>query len=296
MKNMTRRAAIKTVLASSAAAAVSGVAAAPSFAATPQSSTPLKGNIRHSVSRWCFGSVPMEEFCVACKNMGIQSIELLDPEQWPVVQKHGLTVAMAQGAGLGIDRGFNDPKLHDELVASYEKVIPMVAEAGLTNLICFSGRRNGVTDLEGWENCEKGLKRIIPIAEKHNVVLTMELLNTVGHKDYLCSRTYWGAELCRRLGSENFKLLYDIYHMQIMEGDIINNIRKYHTYFSHVHTGGNPGRNEIDETQEIYYPAVMRALLDVGYKGFVGQEFVPKSKDNKEKLASLEKCIRICDV
>jgi len=297
MKSMSRRTAIKTVLASSAAAAVSGVAGASSLMSEAgQPLSPLKGNIRHSVSRWCFGSVPMEEFCVACKNMGIESIELLDPEEWPVVQKHGLTVAMAQGAGLGIDRGFNDPRLHDELVASYEKVIPMVAEAGLTNLICFSGRRNGVTDLEGWENCEKGLARIIPIAEKYNVVLTMELLNTVGHKDYLCSRTYWGSELSRRLGSPNFKLLYDIYHMQIMEGDIINNIRKYHPYFSHIHTGGNPGRNEIDETQEIYYPAVMQALVDVGYKGFVGQEFVPKSKDNKEKLASLEKCIRICDV
>jgi len=294
MKNMSRRAAIKTVLAGSAAAAVSGVVnATPLASEAPQTYPPLKGNIRHSVSRWCFGRIPMEEFCVACKKMGIESIELLDPADWPVVQKHGLTVAMAQGAGLGIDRGFNDPKLHDELVESYEKVIPMVAEAGLTNLICFSGRRNGVTDLEGWENCEKGLARLIPTAEKYNVVLTMELLNTVGHKDYLCSRTYWGSELCRRLGSENFKLLYDIYHMQIMEGDIINNIRKYHQYFSHIHTGGNPGRNEIDERQEIYYPAVMRALVDVGYKGFVGQEFVPKDED---KLASLEKCIHICDV
>lgn len=294
MKNISRRTAIKTVLAGSAAAAVSGVVnAAPFVPGASQTYPPLKGNIRHSVSRWCFGRIPMEEFCVACKKMGIESIELLDPADWPVVQKHGLTVAMAQGAGLGIDRGFNDPKLHDELVESYEKVIPMVAEAGLTNLICFSGRRNGVTDLEGWENCEKGLARLIPTAEKYNVVLTMELLNTVGHKDYLCSRTYWGAELCRRLGSENFKLLYDIYHMQIMEGDIINNIRKYHQYFSHIHTGGNPGRNEIDERQEIYYPAVMRALVDLGYKGFVGQEFVPKDED---KLASLEKCIHICDV
>ena len=156
-------------------------------------------------------------------------------------------VRLPQGDGLGIDRGFNDPQLHDELVASYEKVIPMVAEAGLTNLICFAGRRNGVTDLQGWENCEKGLKRLLPIAEKYHVVLTMELLNSVGHKDYLCDHTVWGVELCRRLGSPNFKLLYDIYHMQIMEGNIIENIRKYHTYFSHIHTGGSPGRAEIDE-------------------------------------------------
>ena len=163
-----------------------------------------------------FGSLPtqeqLDEFCEICKHIGIESVELLDPVDWPIVQKHGLTVAMAQGAGLGIDRGFNDPALHDELVASYEKVIPMVADAGLTNLICFSGRRNGVTDLQGWENCEKGLKRLIPLAEKHKVVLTMELLNSVGHKDYLCDHTVWGAELCRRIGSPNFKLLYDIYH------------------------------------------------------------------------------------
>lgn len=253
----------------------------------------LKGNIRHSVSKWCFGDIPLEEFCVACKEIGIESIELLDPKDWPIVQKHGLTVAMPQGAGFGIDKGFNITELHDDLVKSYEEVIPKVAEAGLTNLICFSGVRRGVTDEEGWENCAKGLKRLMPIAEKHNVTLVMELLNTQGHKDYLCSHTAWGVELCKRVGSPNLKLLYDIYHMQIMEGNIIDTLRKNIDYIAHVHTGGNPGRNEIDETQEIYYPAVMKALVDMGYKGFVGQEFVPKQPD---KLASLKKCILICDV
>ncbi|MBK5720910.1 TIM barrel protein [Dysgonomonas sp. Marseille-P4677] len=291
MKNITRRTALKAIVASGAVASVQGLSASTIFKNSAQE--PLKGNIRHSVSKWCFGDIPLDEFCKICKKIGIQSVELLNPEEWPVVFNNGLTVAMAQGAGLGIDRGFNQPELHDELVASYEKVIPIVAEAGLTNLICFSGKRNGVTDLQGWENCEKGLKRITPIAEKYNVVLTMELLNSVGHKDYLCDHTIWGAELCRRIGSPNFKLLYDIYHMQIMEGNIIENIRKYHQYFSHIHTGGNPGRNEIDETQELYYPAIMRAIVETGYKGFVGQEFVPKQKD---KIASLEKCIRICDV
>ena len=258
-----------------------------------QAAGPLKGNIRHSVSKWCFGDYELDEFCKICKKIGIESVELLGPKEWPVVISNGLTVAMAQGAGLGIDRGFNDPKLHDELIESYEKVIPVVAEAGLTNLICFSGRRNGVTDLQGWENCEKGLKRITPVAEKYNVILTMELLNSVGHKDYLCDHTVWGVELCKRVGSPNLKLLYDIYHMQIMEGNIIENIRNYSSWFSHIHTGGNPGRNEIDETQELYYPAIMQALVNVGYKGFVGQEFVPKQPD---KIASLEKCIRLCDV
>jgi hydroxypyruvate isomerase len=299
-KTISRRTAIRTAVAGGAVLAAAGLEAAvngtaqrkrkPAAAPTPQ---PLKGNIRHSVSRWCYGDIPLDEFCGICKKIGIESIELLDPKDWPVVKSHGLTVAIAQGAGLGIDRGFNDPALHDELVASFEKVIPMVAEAGLTNLICFSGRRNGVTDLQGWENCEKGIRRITPVAEKYNVVLTMELLNSIGHKDYLCDHTVWGAELCRRVNSPNFKLLYDIYHMQIMEGNIIEHIRKYHTYFSHIHTGGNPGRGEIDETQELCYPAIIRALVDTGYRGFIGQEFVPKQPD---KIASLEKCIRLCDV
>jgi hydroxypyruvate isomerase len=295
MTFVSRRTALKTAFAGGAALAVNHLSAAvdSSKKAKKKEKEPLKGNIRHSVSKWCFRDYPLDEFCAICKNIGIESVELLDPEEWPVVRSHGLTVAMAQGAGLGIDRGFNDPKLHDELVASYERVIPMVAEAGLTNLICFSGKRDGVTDLQGWENCEKGLRRIIPVAEKHKVVLTMELLNSFGHKDYLCDHTVWGVELCRRLGSAHFKLLYDIFHMQIMEGNIISHIRKYHSYFSHVHTGGNPGRAEIDETQELYYPAIMQALVETGYKGFVGPEFVPKQPD---KIASLEKCIRICDV
>lgn len=293
MENISRRTAIKTFLAGGVSLATTGIEAAAAAKKKTDVKEPLKGNVRHSVSKWCFGDYKLDEFCEICKHIGIESVELLDPVDWPIVQKHGLTVAMAQGAGLGIDRGFNDPALHDELVASYEKVIPMVADAGLTNLICFSGRRNGVTDLQGWENCEKGLKRLIPLAEKHKVVLTMELLNSVGHKDYLCDHTVWGAELCRRIGSPNFKLLYDIYHMQIMEGNIIENIRKYNQYFSHVHTGGSPGRAEIDETQELYYPAIIKALMETGYKGFVGQEFVPAQED---KIASLEKCIRICDV
>jgi hydroxypyruvate isomerase len=290
MKRITRREALKTALAGGAVLATTGLSASVNQARKE----PLKGNIRHSVSKWCFGSYPLDEFCQICKAIGIESIELLDPKDWGTVQKAGLTVAMAQGAGLGIDRGFNDPSLHDELVASYEKVIPIVAEAGLTNLICFSGRRNGVTDLQGWENCERGLKRITPVAEKYNVILTMELLNTNGHRDYLCSRTAWGAELCKRVGSPNLKLLYDIYHMQIMEGNIIENIKKYHTCFSHIHTGGNPGRNEFEpqDVQELNYPAIMRAIHDTGFRGFVGQEFSPK----RDPLTSLAAAVKICTV
>lgn len=292
MEKISRREVIATALTGAAALAV------PSFIGCSSSpkevvEQPLKGNIKHSVSRWCFGGIPMEDFCKACKEIGMQSIELLDPKDWDIVKEHGMSVAMCQGAGLGIENGFNDIKLHDQLVASYEEVIPLVAKAGFTNLICFSGNRRGMSDEEGLQNCALGLKRLMPLAEKHGVVLVMELLNSVGHKDYQCDHTNWGVELCKMVGSENFKLLYDIYHMQIMEGDIINTIRKNISYFAHIHTGGNPGRNEIDETQELYYPAIMKAIVETGYKGYVGQEFVPKQED---KLGSLKRCIRICDV
>ena len=291
---MNRRSAIKTASAGVAASVFVGGVSAQTVSAAGQSvETPLKGYVKHSVSYWCFGRIPLDEFAKTCKEIGIQSIELLDPKDWPIVQQHGLTIAMAQGAGMGIDNGWNNPELHDRLVASYEEVIPQVAKAGLTNLICFSGRRRGLTDEQGWENCARGLKRIIKMAEEHKVVLNMELLNAFGHRDYQCDKTNWGVELCKRVESENFKLLYDIYHMQIMEGNIIDTITKNIQYIGHIHTGGNPGRNEIDETQELYYPAIMKALVKLGYKGFVGQEFVPKAAD---PVASLRRCIHICDV
>ncbi len=300
MKKISRRTALKSVLAGGASLSLCGITATglTSCSGTEKKESvpalePLKGNIHHSVSKWCFGGYDLDEFCKICKSIGIESIELLDPQDWPIVQKHGLTVAMAQGAGLGIDNGFNNPDLHEQLIASYQEVIPKVAEAGLTNLICFSGKRNGLTDEQGWENCAKGLKQLMPLAEKHNVVLVMELLNSYGHHDYQCDHTAWGVELCKRVGSPNFKLLYDIYHMQIMEGNIIDTIKNNIQYIGHIHTGGNPGRNEIDETQELYYPAIMKAIVESGYKGFVGQEYVPKEED---KVASLTKCIRICDV
>jgi hydroxypyruvate isomerase len=289
MTTISRRSALKTAAMAALALPAQGMAAAAAFPAEE----PLKGYVKHSVSRWCFGQYPLDQLAKACADMGIQSIELLDPPEWETVKRYGLTCAMAQGAGLGIDQGWNNPDLHDRLTASYEEIIPQVAKAGLTNLICFSGKRNGLTDEQGWNNCVKGLQRIIKTAEKHKVVLVMELLNSYGHKDYQCDHTAWGVELCKRLGSDNFKLLYDIYHMQIMEGNIIETLTKNIAYIGHVHTGGNPGRNEIDETQELYYPAIMRALVKTGYKGFVGQEFVPKAAD---PLASLNRCVRICDL
>ncbi len=254
----------------------------------------LKGRVNHSVCRWCYSGIPLEELCQAAKNIGLTSIELTGPEEWPVLKKYGLTSAMPNGAGMGIEKGFNDPKYHDELVASYQAIIPKVAKAGLNQIICFSGNRNGLDDEKGIENCAVGLKRLMPIAEKHKVTIVMELLNSkVNHKDYQCDKTPWGAALCDKVGSENFKLLYDIYHMQIMEGDVIATIRKYNPYISHYHTGGVPGRNEIDETQELNYPAIMKAILETGFKGYVAQEFIPKRPD---KIASLKQGVEICDV
>lgn len=264
------------------------------FVSTMDAATARKGQINHSVCRWCYNSIPLEELCHAAKEMGIQSVELQGPAEWPIIQKHGLTCAMASGAGMGIEKGWNRPDLHQELLESYTEVIPKVARAGLTNLICFSGNRAGLDDEQGLKNCAAGLKKLMPIAEKHKVNIVMELLNSkVNHKDYQCDHTAWGVELCQAIGSERFKLLYDIYHMQIMEGDLIETIRRSQSCIAHYHTGGVPGRHEIDHTQEINYPAVMQAIIATGYKGHVAQEFIPARPD---KLASLRQGVDICDV
>ncbi|MHB8973067.1 MAG: hydroxypyruvate isomerase family protein [Pirellulaceae bacterium] len=258
-----------------------------------ESKAALLGNIHHSVSRWCYGKISLDDLCLACQRIGIKSVELVGPDTWPTLKKYGLTCAMTS-AGLGIDKGFNRIEYHDELVDGLERLVPMAAEAGMPSIICMSGNRKGMADDEGLQNCEIGVKRIIGLCEKHKVNLVMELLNSkVDHADYMCDRTNWGVALCKKVGSDRFKLLYDIYHMQIMEGDLIRTIRDNAECIGHYHTGGNPGRNEIDDTQEINYPAVMRAIVKTGYQGFVGQEFVPAGPD---ALASLERCVRICDV
>jgi hydroxypyruvate isomerase len=263
------------------------------FNGKTESSIQLKGNIHHSVSRWCYDAIPLDEFTAACKKMGIESIELLGEKDWPVVKEAGLKCAVGYATDWGIPKGFNRIENHDKLIADFENMIPKAATAGVPNLICFSGNREGQNDNEGMINCAKGLRKLMPTAEKYGVTIIMELLNSYGHKDYQCDKTAWGSALCEMVGSERFKLLYDIYHMQIMEGNICETITKYSPYIGHIHTGGVPGRNELDDTQELHYPAIMRALLKTGYKGFVGQEFVPLQKD---KLESLRKCILICDV
>ncbi len=256
------------------------------------------GNVNHSVCKWCYAKTPLETLCKSSKDIGLASIELLGPDDWPMLKKHGLTCAMASNPvvdGLGgITKSFNRVEHHDKLVAAYEDYIPKAAAAGLQNVICFSGNRAGLPDAQGLENCATGLKRIMSVAEKHKINVVMELLNSkVNHPDYQCDHTPWGVELCKRVGSERMKLLYDIYHMQIMEGDVIATIKANHQYIAHYHTGGVPGRHEIDDSQELYYPAIMKAIVDTGFKGFVAQEFVPARTD---VLASLKQGVKICDV
>ena len=259
--------------------------------------------VNHSVCKWCYKDIPLEDFCVAAREIGLKSVELLNPADFEVLKKHGLTCAMVaaphgttkEGVKVGgIEKAFNRLEHHDTLVGIYEKTLHDCAAVGAKQLICFSGNRNGMDDEQGLENCAIGLKRILPTAEKLGITLSMELLNSkVNHADYMCDLSKWGVALCEKLSSPNFGLLYDIYHMQIMEGDVIATIRRHHKHFSHYHTGGVPGRNEIDDTQQLFYPAIMKAILETGYEGFVGQEFIPKRPD---KLASLKQGVQICSV
>ena len=253
----------------------------------------LKNNIHHSVCRWCFNNIPLEDFLKILNELGVKAIDLIGPKDWPLLKKYNIECSMCNGAEISLTEGWNNPKYHNQLIKNYTEMIPKVANAGYKNLICFSGNRDGMDDKVGLENCVKGLSQIMPLAEKHGVIIQMELFNQINHPDYMCDSSAWGIELCKALGSENFKLLYDIYHMQIQEGDIIRTIQNHHQYFGHYHTAGVPGRHEIDDTQELYYPAIMRAILETDYKGYVAQEFIPRSSD---KIQSLKESFLICDV
>lgn len=294
-EHLNRRKVLKNIIIG--AAALGTATGLDAFAAQPKLSankTKLKGHINHAICRWCLNDLSIEELCIEAKKIGCKGIDLVGPNDWPVLKKHGLYSSMCNGAEINLVDGFNDPKFHAQLFENYSKMIPLVAAAGYKNLICFSGNRRGKDDETGWNNCVAGLKMLMPLAEKHGVILVMELLNSkVDHKDYQCDHTSWGVELCKRLGSENFKLLYDIYHMQIDEGNVIATIKKNASYIAHYHTAGVPGRNEIDESQELYYPAIMNAIYKTGFTGFVAQEFSPK---NANKIASFEKAITICDI
>jgi hydroxypyruvate isomerase len=293
--NTNRRSAIKNLVAGSAALAA-GVALTSFTKDMKEENKPyqLKGNINHTACRWCYSSIPLEQLCAAFKDLGMVGMDLVGPKDWDMLKKYGLISTMCNGAELGLTKGWNDKQYHAQLIKNYTEHIDLVANAGFVNLFCASGNRGTIDDETGLKNCAEGLKQIVGLAEKKGVILQMELLNSkVDHKDYMCDRSAWGVELVKRVGSPNFKLLYDIYHMQIDEGDVIRTIRTHHESFGHYHTGGVPGRNEIDERQELYYPAIMKAIHATGYKGYVAQEFIPADKD---PLASLKKAIQICDI
>lgn len=292
---MDRRKMIQSLSLGTAGAILTGK----SFAAGSAETEPaLKGNINHSVCSWTYNFLPLDEMCVMVKRLGFSAIDLLAPKDWPVVQKHGITCSMCYTAGrISLTEGWNNKNNHPWLIKDFEEAVPLVAAAGYKNLICFSGNRNGMDDETGLNNCAEGLKKIMGLAEKNGVIIQMELFNTkVDHRDYMCDKSKWGTDLCKKIGSENFKLLYDIYHMQINEGDVIRTIQDNYKYFGHYHTAGVPGRNEIDESQELFYPAIMRAIVKTGYKGYVAQEFIPTGKENRDKIAALKKAVKICDV
>jgi len=291
--NINRRKAIKAMaLGSSAMALPNLVSSRESFS----DSNPLKGNVNHSVCQWCYGDIPLEVLAREAKKLGLVGIDLIGPDSWDILKKYDLDSTMCNGAELNLVDGFNDVKFHTKLIPRYMEHIDLVSKAGYKNLICFSGNRRGMDDELGLKNSVKGLKAILSHAEKKGVVLMMELLNSkVDHSDYMCDNSNWGVALCKELDSDNFKLLYDIYHMQIMEGDVIRTIQENHKYYGHYHTAGVPGRNEIDETQELYYPAIMEAILKTGFKGIVAQEFIPQNRANNG-FDSLADSIRRCDV
>lgn len=290
---MKRRQIIKSLVTGAAGLAVSKSYAMEQFD-DEEISVALKGNINHSVCRWTYNHLTLDELCILVKKLGFSAIDLIGPKEWDILKKHGIYSSMCNGAEISLVDGWNDKKNHATLIKNYTEHIELVAKAGYKNLICFSGNRRGMNDEIGMQNCADGLKQIMSLAEQKGVIIQMELFNSkVDHPDYMCDKSAWGIALCKKIGSPNFKLLYDIYHMQIDEGDVIRTIKDNHAYIGHYHTAGVPGRHEIDETQELYYPAIMKAILATGFNNYVAQEFIPVAAD---KLGSLKKAVMICDV
>lgn len=290
---LDRRNMIKNLAAGSLAAASLHSLAFASCSSQPKRKE-LMNNINHSVCYWTYNFLSLDELCQTIRQIGFNAIDLVGPKDWPTLKKHNIYSSMCNGAEISLTEGWNNKQYHQKLIQNYSEHIDLVAKAGYKNLICFSGNRRGMDDETGLKNCTEGLKQIMSLAEKKGVVIIMELLNSkVNHKDYMCDHTSWGVELCKRIGSENFKLLYDIYHMQVDEGNVIQTIRDNHQYLGHYHTAGVPGRHEIDDSQELNYPAIMKAIKNTGFKGYVAQEFIPAKTD---KIASLKEAIKICDV
>ncbi len=285
-KKLSRRSLIR-----SASVIAAGALAGPALTQTASAEIKRvvkKGRINQSASKWCYGKIPLDKLCEAGSKIGLVGIDLLGPKDFPTLKKHGLVCTMSSGGG-----NLNDKNKHEEAISKLRTAIEANAEYGYRNVIGMSGNRNGIPNDVGIENAVEALKKVASFAEEKKVNICIEYLNSkVDHKGYMFDNMAWGVEVCKRVGSPNVKILYDIYHAQIMEGDIIRTIRDFKDYIGHYHTGGNPGRNEIDETQELYYPAIMRAIVDTGYKGYVAHEFVPK----RDPLTSLAQAVEICDV
>ncbi len=251
-----------------------------------------KGRLKQSVARWCYKDMSLDDLCRQGADMGLSGIDLVNHDEWPTVQKYGLTPAMTPGAGT-IPDGWNRKENHDRLVQEMQTNIERAAAAKVPNVITFSGNRRGQADEEGKENCILGLNRVKKMAEDNNVTICMELLNSkVNHKDYQCDHTAWGVDVMKGVDSPRVKLLYDIYHMQIMEGDIIRTIQQNIQYIAHFHTGGVPGRHELDETQELQWRTVAKAIADLNYQGFFAHEFIP----TKDPMTSLRQAVQLCTV
>jgi hydroxypyruvate isomerase len=296
-RSMTRRSALRRL--TTAAAAAGAASTLPRIGAAtekPDFYTAKARRVRQSVIYWCFKPMPVEELAQAAAKMGVKSVELVPSEHWPMLKKLGLICAMTSSHGFA--KGFAHKEEHEECLATLRKRIDESADAGFPNVITFSGFRRGISDDEGMRNMVEGLKQIVGHAEKRKVTLCLEMLNSrvnmemKGHPDYFCDKIERAVEVCKRVGSDRLKVLFDIYHVQIMEGDLITRIKEFHPYIGHYHTAGVPGRNELHERQEINYAAVMEAIVETGFAGYVGQEFIPVG----DKVASLNAAVRICDV
>ena len=295
--NLNRRALLKRLAGGAAVIGASlGASAILRGEPQPASYRAKNGRIQQSVIHWCFKPMTPQELADNAAAMGLKSVELVSPEFWPKLKELGLVCAIAPSHGFV--KGFAHREEHEECLKILRQRIDECAAAGFPSVITFSGFRRGISDEDGMKNMVAGLKQIAGQAEKKKVNVCIEVLNSrvnvtmKGHPDYFCDHLETGVEVCKQVGSERVKLLFDIYHIQIMEGDLITRIKEFHPYIAHYHTAGNPGRGEIDQTQEINYPAVMKAIIETGYQGYVGQEFIP----TRDPMASLNEAVKICDV
>jgi len=277
----------RQILATSAAAAAASTSTHANL-----NQSPSAGRIKQSVCRWCYAKTPIEDLTAACVRNGIVAMDLVSPKEWDAVLKAGLTLTVVPGP-TSIPDGLNRKENHDAIEEKFKTMIEDAARAKAKSIIVFSGNRKGMNDEEGAANCVIGLNRIRKYAEDKGILIVMELLNSkVNHKDYMCDHTPWGVRVVKEVNSPFVKLLYDIYHMQIMEGDVIRTIGESQQWIGHYHTGGNPGRNEIDSTQELNYVAISKAIVETGFSGYMAHEFIPK----RDPLTSLAEAVKICTV